>query len=144
MSVIKRNDIKAFTLIEIMVVVLIVGIIAAFALPNYSKSVRKARERDMELQLRTIHAANNILEAQQGTYWNTAAADVTNLNTINNTLGINIIATDGTTYTYNSADGSAFTATASWDNFSVRVNDGALDGTNLCCSAGTCPSVSNC
>ncbi|HVR80738.1 MAG TPA: type IV pilin protein [Luteimonas sp.] len=52
-----RHAAKGFTLIELMVVIAIVGIIAAIAIPSYTEQVRKGRRADAvraigELQLR--------------------------------------------------------------------------------------------
>lgn len=130
---------KAFTLTELMIVVVIVGITATFAIPSYTKSIARSHQRDMVTQLQTLHASNLIYRAQAGTYWDTGGTAETALATINSTLGINIIANDGTTYSYNSADGSAFTATAAWGGFIVSVDEGAIvAGTNPSCS-GSCP-----
>mgnify|MGYP001944455157 CR=1 FL=1 len=46
----KRGN-KGFTLIELMIVVAIVGILAAFAYPSYTEHVRKARRADAQAAL---------------------------------------------------------------------------------------------
>ncbi|MDR0645724.1 MAG: prepilin-type N-terminal cleavage/methylation domain-containing protein, partial [Elusimicrobiota bacterium] len=53
---------KAFTLIEMLVVVLIIGILAAIALPQYQKSVQKTRGA----QLYTL--VKSFVEAQKRYY----------------------------------------------------------------------------
>lgn len=140
-------SVKGFTLMELMVVVIIVGVIAAFAIPNYNKSIQKAHERDMLAQLTSINAANLLYRSYAGKYWY-AAGDPQNLAAINSALSINIIANAGTVYTYTSADGSGFTATAVWDgdDCTLGVTEAPLDGTNNpCLSSGTCLlTLSNC
>jgi len=135
----KCTNKKGFTLTELIVVVVVLGLMISFAIPSYTNSIRKSHERDMILQLSVLHSSNLIYRAQQGTYWDTSGVLENDLTVINATLGINIISNDGTTYSYNSADGTAFTATATWDDFTVQVDEGPVTGTNPACSAGNCP-----
>jgi prepilin-type N-terminal cleavage/methylation domain-containing protein len=89
-----------FTLMEIMIVVILIGVLAAFAIPNYSKAVQKGRERSASVQLMATHAANKIYFAQNGVYYPSSLADYTLINTA---FGINIIPdSSSTTYTYTS------------------------------------------
>ncbi len=131
-----------FTLTELMVVVIVIGIMASFAVPSYTRSIRKSHERDMIMQLTALHASNLIFRAQQGDYWSTGGVVENKLMTINTTLGINIISNDGTTYSYKGTSGTSFTATATWDNFTVEVAEAALDATNPSCKSGDpCPTL---
>ncbi|MBN1869052.1 MAG: prepilin-type N-terminal cleavage/methylation domain-containing protein, partial [Candidatus Omnitrophica bacterium] len=55
---------RAFTLVEIMVVVMIIGLIAAFGIPNFKKALLKSRERSAMLHLSAINGANEIYKAR--------------------------------------------------------------------------------
>ena len=137
----ERPFAPGFTLLELMVVVIIVGVIAAFAIPNYNKSIQKAHERDMLAQLTSINAANLLYRSYDGKYWDTGGGSK-NMAEINSALSINIIANSGTTYNYNSANGSSYTATAAWGACILGVTEAPIDGTNNPCrSGGTCLST---
>ncbi len=139
--IMKKNR-KAFTLLEIMVVIIIIGAIAGFAIPNYTKTIERAHLRDAMMQLETIHAANNLYRSRTGSYWPVPVGAV-DLAAINNNLGINIIG-NGMDYFCNGVgDGSAFLCWADRQlaapkDFHVEVTELSLDATNPLCTAN-CP-----
>ncbi len=51
-----RNQ-RGFTLVELMIVIVIIGVLAAIAVPAYSSYVSKAQERTCEANRRTISTA---------------------------------------------------------------------------------------
>ncbi len=63
---------KGFTLLELLVVVLIIGILTAIALPQYKKSVEKARTSEAVQTLSNLHRAYQvcILSLDQDTCMN--------------------------------------------------------------------------
>ncbi len=114
----KYKQLSAFTLTEMMVVVLIISVMAAFAVPNYTRTVERAHSKDAATELTTIWAANQVYKAQNGKYWPTTGQrppvagdpDITQINT---NLHLSIVANGMTYLCGGDAAGANFTCTAS-------------------------------
>jgi len=64
----KRLNRKGFTLIELMVVVIIVGILATVAIPIYRANVRKAAASEGTALLGTVLTSQKVYYAENNTY----------------------------------------------------------------------------
>ncbi|HBL17882.1 MAG: hypothetical protein A2X36_16115 [Elusimicrobia bacterium GWA2_69_24] len=63
----KRTE-RGFTLIELMVVVLIVGILAALSIPQYSKTVETAKADDAAATVKSLASAGRMFKLDHGNY----------------------------------------------------------------------------
>ncbi len=59
---------KAFTLIELMIVVAIIGILAAIAIPNFARYQSKTRQSEAKLALASIYGAEKAFYAEYSAY----------------------------------------------------------------------------
>lgn len=67
-SKLKRDD--GFTLVELMVVVAIIGVLSAVAIPNFKKYQAKAKVSEAKLQLSSIYTAETSFYADFNIYHN--------------------------------------------------------------------------
>ena len=70
-----RLNIKAFSMIELMVVVAIIGVLAAIGIPEYSKFQAKARQSEAKLSLAALFTSEESFRQ----HWNTFSVDLNNI-----------------------------------------------------------------
>ena len=71
----RRFNNKAFSMIELMVVVAIIGVLAAIGIPEYSKFQAKARQSEVKLALAALFTAEESFRQ----HWNTFTVDLANV-----------------------------------------------------------------
>jgi len=113
---------KGITLIELLIVIVIVGILAAVAVPGYTSYMIRARRADAKTALEQTRAAQEMWRAEHGGY----STDGT-LAELQTTMGAPV--TDIGYYTWGftgTLNANTFTATATPEAGGPQVSDGAL------------------
>jgi len=118
---------NGFSLVEIMVVVIILGVLVAMGLTRYQKTIEITRERDACVKLIAIHAANEIYKGRANEYLPGTNLD---LEAINSGLSLNILA-DDLIFDYDRLSSSTYEATAEFQRggttlFKVRIDETAI------------------
>lgn len=104
----------AFTLVELSIVVIVVGILAAIAVLNFVEVTETTREKEAITALEQIKAAEISYRYEENTYWPTPAEGaVGRIATINSQFNLDLDKTTDRNWDYSiTADATTFTATA--------------------------------
>lgn len=99
---------KGFTLLEVLIVVIIIGILVAIALPQYTNTLEKSKSAEAAANVGSLRAALDRYWYQNGSITTTISnLDIDDPNNITNKLYTYTITDDGTT-----SDTRAYTVTA--------------------------------
>ena len=102
---------KGFTLIELMIVVVIIGILAALAIPRFMASTTKSKQSEAKQLLKQIYVMERAYRQEYDTYWgNGVSADAANPNNFSR-IGVQVMTTSRYSYAIVS-DPTTFTVTA--------------------------------
>ena len=96
---------KGFTLIELMIVVVIIGILAALAIPRFMQATTKSKQSEAKQLLKQVYTMDRAFRQETGSY-----------SLVLNTIGVEVMAGNRYAYVITSTDVTAnFLCTATGD-----------------------------
>jgi type IV pilus assembly protein PilE len=114
---------RGFTLIEMLIALVVVGILAAIALPSFNSSIRKSRRADAFAALSALQQAQERWRSNQGSYASNAQLTLAPTAT---PPGLGLSATSGSGYygiAISSADATGYIATATATTGTSQADD---------------------
>ena len=114
---------KGFTLIELMIVVVIIGILAALAIPRFMRATPKSKQSEARQILKQVYSMQRAYRQEYNAYWGDAVVASAAAPTAFSRIGVDVMANARYTYTM-AAAAAAFTCTAT---SGILDDDAAVD-----------------
>ncbi|MEE9443088.1 MAG: prepilin-type N-terminal cleavage/methylation domain-containing protein [candidate division Zixibacteria bacterium] len=110
-SIFRRNQ-KGFTLIELMIVVVIVGILAALAVPRFMRVSTKSKQVEAKQMLKQLYSMERQYRLDHTSYWGAGVTGSAVAPTAFEGIMVEIMPSAIYTYTINTADDTDLLVTA--------------------------------
>lgn len=130
----RQKNKMAFTLLELLTVLIIVGILAALSLPNLLKMKEKSYDNEAKASLKLIQAAEKIYHMQNGFYYPYSSTTITN-SLLNTNLKVFLPTSTSAAWNYSTTTGTG-AASATRNKTAGRTWSINIADENPTCSSG--------